>query len=206
MKKKILFSLAFWILIFGTDVFSSENPHIIKHITVYKEAGRFGGWPANFGIWNWGNEILVGFARGYYKDLGPERHAIDRERAEEHLFARSLDGGVTWSIEDPSKNGVIIPWGNALHGVRPPHLIPKTPVECPGRINFKHPNFAMTLRMLDIDVVPSFFYYSYNRGKNWQGPFILKIDNVDGIAARTDYIVNDKDDCSVFLTAAKKKC
>lgn len=30
---------------------------------------------------------------GYHKDLGPDRHAIDRERPEEHLFARSCDGG-----------------------------------------------------------------------------------------------------------------
>jgi hypothetical protein len=203
MKTKNLLFIIFTSLIFLSNAFCLEKSYIIKHITVYREAGRFGGWPANFGIWNWGNEILVGFARGYYKDLGPKRHAIDRERAEEHLFARSLDGGETWSIEDPSNDGVIVPWGNALHGVRPPHLIPKTPVDCPGRINFKHPDFAMTLRMLDIDVGPSLFYYSYDRGKNWQGPFILKIENVEGIAARTDYVVNSQDDCSVFLTAAK---
>ncbi|MFA6244975.1 MAG: hypothetical protein WC655_28790 [Candidatus Hydrogenedentales bacterium] len=49
-----------------------------QHTTVYKEKGRFGGWPANHGIWIWDNEIVVGFSRGYYKDLGPERHNIDR--------------------------------------------------------------------------------------------------------------------------------
>ena len=55
---------------------------------VYAEPGRFGGWPANHGLWAWSNEILVGFSRGFYKDLG-ERHNIDRERPEEHLLARS---------------------------------------------------------------------------------------------------------------------
>ena len=27
---------------------------------VYKQTGHFAGWPANYGIWSWGNEILVG--------------------------------------------------------------------------------------------------------------------------------------------------
>ena len=38
----------------------------IKHVDVYYEPGRFGGWPANHGIWIWDNEILVGFGKGYY--------------------------------------------------------------------------------------------------------------------------------------------
>ena len=70
---------------------AARPPRAVQHVLVYRQAGRFGGWPANHGIWSWGNEILVGFSRGYYKDLG-ERHNIDRERPEEYLLARSLDG------------------------------------------------------------------------------------------------------------------
>src|SRR5207249_3525398 len=92
-------------------------PSAFRHVTVYAEPGRFGGWPANHGLWAWGNEILVGFSRGYYKDLGPERHNIDRERPEEHLLARSLDGGETWTIENPAAQGALIPTGKALHGI-----------------------------------------------------------------------------------------
>ena len=29
-----------------------------KHVVVYGEPGRFTGWPANNGLWSWGNEIL----------------------------------------------------------------------------------------------------------------------------------------------------
>ena len=174
----------------------------IQHVDVYREPGRFGGWPANHGIWSWDNEILVGFSAGYYKDLGLERHAIDRDRPEHHLLARSMDGGESWTIEDPSTKGSLIPAGDSLHGVAPPDQVEKPWMPSPGGIDFSHPDFAMTLRMTNVDVGPSRFYYSMDRGHNWQGPFRLDIDNL-GIAARTDYIVNGSDDCMLFMTAAK---
>ena len=40
-----------------------------KNVMVYKEPGRFGGWPANHGIWSWGNEIVVGFSAAYFKHM-----------------------------------------------------------------------------------------------------------------------------------------
>ena len=74
---------------------STTGGRTMQHVKVYAKVGRFGGWPANHGIWSWGNEILVGFGAGYYKNLGPTRHHIDRQASEEHLLARSLDGGLT---------------------------------------------------------------------------------------------------------------
>ena len=71
---------------------AAEPPRAIRHVVVYLEAGRFAGWPANHGIWSWGDEILVGFSRGTYKDRGPYHH-IDHDAPEEYLLARSLDGG-----------------------------------------------------------------------------------------------------------------
>ena len=185
----------------GADDPPAESP--VRHVTVYHESGRFGGWPANHGIWNWGNEILVGFSRGYHKDLGPDRHAIDRDKPEDHLLARSLDGGLTWKIEDPSSQGALIPSGQAMHGKLAPGLRPKEWTDCPGGIQFTHPDFAMTLRMTNTHVGPSCFYYSYDRGRLWQGPFRFPNLGTGGIAARTDYIVEGPDTCLVFLTAAK---
>jgi hypothetical protein len=175
-----------------------------KHVKVYAVPGRFGGWPANHGIWCWGDEILVGFSAGYYKDLGPNRHNIDHDKPEEHLLARSLDGGETWSIEDPAAKGALIPARKALHGVVPPALAEKPWTDCPGGIDFTNPNFAMTVRMTDVDSGPSRYYYSTDRGKNWLGPYRLPLFGQKGIAARTDYVVNGKHDCSLFLTAAKQ--
>lgn len=178
-----------------------------EHVKVYCVAHRFGGWPANHGVWSWGNEILVGFAAGHSKDNGPGRHAIDHERPEEHLLARSLDGGETWSIENPSSQGALIPVGKMLHGITPPGLTERAWQDCPG-VDFQQPGFVVTFRMTDHHAGPSRFYTSTDRGRTWSGPYRFNVMGPDGmpigIAARTDYIVNGPRDCLVFLTAAKQ--
>ena len=193
----------------GADESSTAlaKPVSEKHVNVYAEPHRFGGWPANFGIWSWGNEILCGFAAGHSKDNGPGFHAIDHDKPEEHLLARSLDGGETWKIENPAAQGALIPVGKGLHGVTPPGLKEKPWQDCPGGIDFTNPDFVITFRMLDHHGGGARFSYSNDRGKAWQGPFRLKINDDKGnefaIAPRTDYIVNGRHDCLLFLTAAK---
>lgn len=180
------------------------GPQAVRNIVVYGPPKRFGGWPANHGIWSWGNEILVGFGAGHFRDNGPERHAIDHDAPEEHLLARSLDGGETWSIENPAEQGALIPAGKSLHGVTPPGLVEKEWQDCPGGIDFTHPDFVLTARMTDLHVGPSRFYYSMDRGKQWKGPFRLPLFGQQGIAARTCYVVNSKHDMLMLVTASKK--
>ena len=175
-----------------------------KHIEVYYEEGRFGGWPANFGAWSWGDELLVGFARGHYKDLGEERHNIDREKPEEHLFARSLDGGGTWKIEDPSKDGILVARGTGLHGIEKEYANRKEPRDLEKPIDFSHPDLALTFRFWNYNTGPSFLYYSYDRGHSWDGPFNLSVSGMTNMLARTDYIVIDKNACMAFLSQSKQ--
>jgi hypothetical protein len=73
-----------------------------EHVVVYRETGRYGGWPANHGIWSWGDEILVGFSQTYYKQRTSDNHQVDADKPEEPRLARSLDGGRTWKIESPA--------------------------------------------------------------------------------------------------------
>ncbi len=61
----------------------------------------------------------------------------------------------------------------------------------------------MTLRMSDNHGGMSRFFYSYDRGHTWQGPFKFPMLGLKGIACRTDYLVNGPHDCSVFSTASK---
>jgi len=195
-----MFKVLVLALVASASVHAAEA---VRHVKVYAEPGRFGGWPANHGIWVWGDEILVGFSAGFYKDLG-ERHNIDREKPEEHLLARSPDGGETWTIENPSEKGALIPVGKALHGVTPPGLKERPWRTCPGGIDFTQPDFALTVRMTDTQTGPSRFYYSTNRGNSWEGPFGLPLFGQKGIAARTDYIVSGQHECTLFLTASKE--
>src|SRR3954452_8255699 len=171
----------------------------VKNLVVYRETGRYAGWPANHGIWSWGNEILVGFEVGYFK-YSATTHSIDWDRPAQHVLARSLDGGETWKIEHPDS---LKPPPNAIVAKVPTEPGGKEPEDCPGGIDFTNPNFAFTARMEDIHVGPSRFYYSYDRGKSWKGPFRLPNFGQKGIAARTDYLVNGKHDLTVMLTASK---
>ena len=195
--------VAVLVVLVGWSVSVDAERAPVEHVKVYYQRGRFGGWPANHGIWSWGDEILVGFSAGYHKDLGPARHNIDHDKPEEHLLARSKDGGKTWSIENPAKDHVLVGTAGMRHGTMPPGASEPEPAECPGGIDFTHPDFAMTCRMAGVHTGVSRFYYSYDRGHSWKGPYQLPLFGQQGIAARTDYIVDGPRECTLFLTASK---
>ncbi len=166
------------------------GPSVIEHVTVYKEAGRYGGWPANHGIWSWGNEIVVGFSAAWYQKKSPDRHQYDSSKPEEPRLARSLDGGHTWTVEAPAS-------------LLPPEQGGRAVTRLGEAMDFEHPGFAMTLRLTGTNQGPSRLFYSYDRGITWHGPYDFPMLGQTGIAARTDYIVNGRRDAFVFLTAAK---
>ncbi len=209
MKKLLVITLVTGTFLSCTS--SSEKKEVsnpsttdFRHIEVSYEEGRFSGWPANFGAWSWGNEILVGFDKGFHKDLGPSMHNIDRDKPEQTLFARSMDGGETWTIEDPSSDGILVARGSSLHGVEPKYPNRGEPMDLVDPVNFSHPDFAMTLRFLNYNTGPSLFYYSYDRGHSWKGPFNLTVSGRSDILARTDYIVQDHQNCVAFLSFSKE--
>lgn len=170
-----------------------------KHVAVFQESGKFGGWPANHGMWSWGDEMAVGFEVGYFRET--ERgHAIDYTKPAEHVLARSTDGGETWRIERPDT--LQPPPGEKVAGV-PTGDRGRPLSDAPGGADFTNPNFILTARMTNIHAGESRFYYSNDRGKTWSGPFRLPNFDQPGTAARTDYIVHGKHDMTMFLTAAK---
>jgi hypothetical protein len=64
---------------------SGADPASVEHGTVFSEEGKFGGWPANGGMWNWGDEVLVLL------------NAEKSNRREGRVGAfRTRDGGLNW--------------------------------------------------------------------------------------------------------------
>lgn len=171
-----------------------------EHGVVYHEAGRFGGWPANHGMWAWGNELLVGFETGHFRRTA-QGHAIDYTKPAEHVLARSTDGGRTWTMERPA--GLKPPPGVKVAGV--PTGPDGRPLEdSPGGFDFTAPGFAFTARMESHQGGQSRFYVSMDKGRSWMGPYRLPdFGQPHGTAARTDYLVNGRHDLTAFITVAK---
>jgi hypothetical protein len=183
----------------------------MQHVIVYRESGRFAGWPANYGIWSWGDEIVVGFTTGYTDPAGGF-HARDKTRPFLPMQARSLDGGLTWKTgPTPCR----LPGGRGLsadeHMLRElwaqtalERGLENMPGDCPGDIDFTHPDFALMCARTGLGAgTVAWFYLSADRCRSWQGPYKLSSFGLPGVEARTDYLVSGPQTCSLFLTASK---
>lgn len=184
----------------------------MQHTTIYREPGRFAGWPANYGIWSWGDEIVVGFTVGY-RDPAGGFHARDTGRPFVAVQARSLDGGEHWQIEHapwptPGNRGVLSADEHVLPGLRAAQAIAAgldhTPAPCSGGVDFTHPDFALMCARTGLGRgAISWFYTSTDRCRTWQGPHSLPDFGLPGVEARTDYLVSGPRELMLFLTASK---
>lgn len=170
----------------ATVTLPSQNK---QNLIVYKEPGRYGGWPANQGLWQWGDELVVGFTSTWYKETTTD-HRIDRTKPSHRVQARSLDGGKTWKTEadqpysDPKKE--------------------ENPKPLSQPLDFTAPDFALMFRFGSLHSGPSWFYTSLDRCKTWQGPWSFSVPGVEGICTRTDLVVLGPRDCLMFGSCGKK--
>ena len=180
----------------------------MRQVTIYREPGRFAGWPANYGIWRWGNEIVFGFTVGTHKTV--ERgHARDKSQPFINRQARSFDGGESWQIE-PFRGS--LPAGRGLSadehmdaGLRLSEVMDADDAAIPpGPLDFAQPDFALMAARTGLRRGAfSFFYVTNDRCRHWAGPYALPMFGQTGIAARTDYVVQSEHRCIFFLTANK---
>lgn len=182
----------------------------MQHITLYRAPGRYAGWPANYGIWAWGDEIVVGFTVGHFQG-GESFHTRDRQQPFETMQARTLDGGLTWNVQPtPCRT----PGHRSLSADE--HMAPHLHVgavldgdvnplaDCPGELDFTQPDFALMCGRSGLRAgARSWFYLSDDRCRSWAGPYRLPMFGQTGVAARTDYLVINRNSALLFLTAAK---
>ncbi len=165
------------LLLFAVSTVLHAQAPVAAHNIVYYHENEFAAWPANEGLWSWGDEILVGFNVAGFKERN-DTHSISGDMGV--AFARSLDGGKTWSVE-------------RHQNVLPPAKLasPSRHQASPGGIDFTHPDFAMKLR-------GRFFFTSTDRGHTWQGAYRVP-DFGQDMDARTSYIVTGKSACLFFI-------
>lgn len=177
--------------------------------TIYREPGRFAGWPANYGLWNFGPEILSLFVVGW---VAPQDglHPRNTARPFQVVQARSLDGGETWSTEPFS--GVIPTGAVTLSGdehvndelkvgpkLREEHFVP---LDSP--VDFLDPETLVLCARTDLTQgSSSWFYVSTDRGRHWTGPHRLPQFDLLGTSARTDIVPLSAHSALFMLTAAK---
>jgi CubicO group peptidase (beta-lactamase class C family) len=166
-----------------------SRPATAENFIVYKEPGRYGGWPANHGLWQWGDELVVGFDSTWYKQTTTD-HRIDRTKPMYAYQARSLDGGRTWKTESD------LPFAD-------PTKVPK-PAPLTEPLDFTAPDFSLLFRFGGLHAGPSWFYTSADRCKTWQGPYSFAVEGIDRICTRTDLIVLGPRDCLMFGSCAKQ--
>ena len=171
----------------------------IKHTIAAIEEGKFHGWPANNGIWQWENEILAGYTQGDFSvKAGHNISGIQKS-----LFSRSLDGGNTWKMFDPDNflDDENIQW------------LPQGKKHLEAPLNFNHKGFALRFFATGYhgnDDPEGGFYYSYDRGSTWQGPYYLgglsNYEELNGkdITARTDYIITGGNELYAYISANPK--
>lgn len=192
-----MIKLIFFVGLIFSIIFScSKKEDKVKHIIAAIEKDKFHGWPANNGIWQWADEILVGFTQGEY--IEKEGHNITE--IEKSLFSRSLDGGETWQMFKPDgfMDGDNIKW------------VPNVKKKLEEPLNFKHEGFTMRVFATGYhgnDDPEGGFYYSYDKGANWEGPYYLgninKLPELmdKEITARTDYIITGEEELYLFISA-----
>lgn len=181
-----------------------------EHLIVYREAGKFAGWPANYGMWAWGDEIVVGFTQCTHLSQAGF-HARSRELPAYPMQARSLDGGHTWTT---SRTPAPSPGGRGFSADEHmlPHLRVKQALElgleplprpCPGHSDFTQPDFAIMVARTGLGGgTTPWFYLTTDRAHTWQGPFSLPLFGQTGIEARTDVIIDGPGAALFFVTAS----
>lgn len=177
--------------------------------TVFEEAGKFAGWPANYGMWSHDGDVVVMFLVG---TIGPLAgvHARRLDLPFVPVQARSRDCGRTWSIEEfpGTTPGAAVLSGDEHQVARlqaGPAITGRDFVPRRERIDFTDPGTWLMGARTDLAAGSiSWFYVSTDRAHHWSGPHRFPDFGLPGIAARTDPVPLSSSEALWMVTASKE--
>lgn len=152
----------------------------MRHSVVCYSETAYSAWPANGGMWRWGDEILVSFNRGAFDPSGGF-HRIS-PGPKQNVFARSMDGGLTWAetgfdnslyaraVKKPPENGFVFGGG-----------------------------FVMRAGVPAVAIDGSLFIVSNDRGHSWDGPYAFP-DFGFPLTSRTSYHIEGEKTMRIFMS------
>lgn len=157
----------------------------MEHRVVCYNEKEYSGWPANGGMWSWGDEILVSFNRGGF-DPSAGFHRISSKQIQ-NVFARSMDGGITWEETN---------FDNSLY---------KNAAKRPPKDGFVFNNrFVMRVGNPAVAINGSSYIVSGDRGCNWDGPYEFP-DFGYPLTTRTSYHIEDEKTMRIYMSCSLPK-
>ena len=174
--------------------------NVLHQTEVYREVGVFAGWPANHGLWQLGDKVIVGFETGEMT-LNGGFHAVDRRSPITPMMAETTDGGESWLPYHPIGPMELTPHRGHLNPTRVEQINVQL-IESREPIDF-HATLCK-FRMTGFSKGNSYLVTSED-GYSWSGPYGLPTFNRDGVAARTCTLTDPEDNsrCLAFWSAAK---
>ena len=174
------------------------SSEVIRHKIAYYDENTWAATPANNGgngpIWQWDDELLVGFTVGAFKKA-KSGHQCSYDVPFESWLARSVDGGESWIAWKPEE------YAGGSHTSQTP----------PGNLNFTQTGFLMRVEGNGYHGNKGAqWFYSKNRGLAWNGPFhfgnLLCHPELAGkeFSARTAYTVINSHELYLFLTVRER--
>jgi len=169
-----------------------------SHHIVYYAPTEWAAVPANNGgngpIWQWGNELLVGFTLGTFA-VATRSHQCDNGRPFVSCLARSRDGGESWTTWQPS-----------------PYAGQDRPIpDCAEALDFSQQGFVMRVEGNGYHGNRGArWFFSQDRGETWSGPrgfgSLLSDPRLAGheFTGRTSYLVDGPHELLLFASARQQ--
>jgi len=160
-----------------------------KHVIVRSEPGRQLGWPANGGIWNWGDEILVMYDNAAFFNHRKNSHDIDKTKPRTIDCSRSMDGGLSWSHKTS-----VIP-NPEYENMNSKQL--KMPID------LTDPNTIIHFQNTRHDTGYAYLFYPQDRGQTWKGAYALPDFGMGVVSMRNDFIIENKNSVTAFWSMSE---